>query len=452
MSKRTTARTGLGGSYWRLLAGSAISNLGDGVLVVALPLLATTLTDSPFSVGLISAFFTIPWLLLAIPAGAVVDRVDRRTLLVWADLFRAALVGLLALAAAFDGVQLWMLWALAFGLGAGEVFFDSASTAIVPQLVAPEQLERANGWRGAAEVTLNTFVGIPIGSTLFAAAVWLPFGVDAATFVVAAMLAASLRGSFRAQPSSTSTATATTTSMRAEVREGFRWLWNHRLLRSMAIAVALTNLAFAATESTFVLFARDELGVSARMFGVLVGVVGAGALAAGILGAKLVEKVGRRFAILVAAFTPVLTMIAVGILPVVWWVVLMVTVQAMMITLWSIVAVSLRQQLVPQHLFGRVNGVYRWVSWGAMPVGGAAGGLVAAWFGLRAPYFFGAALMALAYLVIVTRLTRPAIAAALADAHSQHLAADEATERDDDATPLSIERDPFDLFNDPGAG
>lgn len=447
MSRAPRSRAALGPAYWRLLAGSAISNLGDGVLVVALPLLAAQITDNPLSVGLISVFFTIPWLLLAIPAGAVIDRADRRTVLVVADLFRAALVGLLAIAAAVDGVHLWMLWVLALGLGAGEVFFDSASTAIVPQLVKPEHLERANGWRGAGEVAMNTFVGTPVGSTLFAIAVWLPFGVDAATFVVAALLAASLRGSFRPSADQSS-ATSVAATMRSEVREGLRWLWGHRLLRSMAIAVALTNLAFAATESTFVLFATDELGVSQRLFGVVVAVVGGGALVAGILGGKLVEKVGRRFAILVAAFTPVLTMVAIGMVPVLWWVVLMVTVQAMMITLWSIVAVSLRQQLVPDHLFGRVNGVYRWFSWGAMPVGGALGGLVATQFGLRAPYFLAAALMAVAYLVIVTRLTRPAIATALTDAAGARQAAAGAGPEGADPTPVALERDPLDSFLD----
>ena len=176
----------LPGAYWRLWTASAISNLGDGVFVIALPLLATRLTNDPISVSLIAAFFTIPWLLFALPVGVILDRVDRRQVLVVADLFRGALVGGLALVAAFSDVQMWMLWVLAFGLGVGEVFFDNCSQAILPSIVPENQLERANGYLYATEVATNTVIGMPLGSAFFAFAVWLPFGIDAASFVLAA--------------------------------------------------------------------------------------------------------------------------------------------------------------------------------------------------------------------------------------------------------------------------
>ena len=431
------------GSYWRLFAGTGISNLGDGVLLAALPLLAKRVTGDPLSVGLISAFFTLPWLLIALPAGALIDRSDRRNVLITADLFRAVLVGTVAIAAAVSDVEIWMLWLLAFGLGAGEVFFDSASQTILPAIVAPEQLERATGWRYSLEVATNTIAGLPIGSFLFAAAVWLPFGVDAASFVLAALLAATLRGKFRA--TSSEAGPPARPSLRHEVAEGFRWLWGHRLLRSMALAIAATNLAFGATESTFVLFATEELGVSDKFWGVLLAVVGLGVIAAGFLGGKLVDRVGRRFALIAASFTPILTMVAIGLLPVTWWVVLMTTVQAVMATMWSIIAVALRQQLVPDHLFGRVNGVFRWVGSGAIPLGALLGGIVASQANLRAPYFVGAGLMLVAYLIIVTELTDSAISHALWRRTSEAAKpADSSPVLDD--TPLSLELDPLDDF------
>ena len=438
----TAPRRRLPGSYWRLFAGTGISNLGDGVLLAALPLLAARVSENAFQVGLISTLFTLPWLLFALPAGALIDRADRRRVLVVADLCRGVLVGALALVAAFADVQIWMLWLLALGLGIGEVFFDSASQTILPALVTDDQLERANGWRYSLEVATNTFVGLPIGSLLFAAALWLPFGVDSASFVIAALLAASLRGRFR----STAPAPAKG-SIRSEIGEGFRWLWGRPLLRNMAVALALTNLAFAATESTFVLFATRELGVSEGFFGVLIAIVGGGAMLAGIVGGRLVDRVGRRFVILVAAFSPVLTMTAIGLLPVTWWVVVMTTVQAAMITMWSIVAVSLRQHLVPDHLFGRVNGVYRWFSWGAMPLGAALGGLVATHYGLRAPFFFGAAVMFVAWLMVATRLTNRAIDDAEAQVRAEHAehAGPEGHDEPVDPTPTATEIDPFSL-------
>ena len=432
------ARTRLPGAYWRLWTASAISNVGDGVLTAALPILATRVTDDRLSIGLISTFFAIPWLLFALPAGAVIDRMDRRHVLIAADLFRGVLVGGLALAAAFADVQIWMLWVLAFGLGVGEVFFDSTSQTILPAIVQGEQLGRANGLRYSAEITGNTFLGAPLGSVLFAAAVWLPFGFDAATFVVAAVLVATLRGRFRP------TGTTPSRGWRADVGQGFRWLWRSVLLRNLAIALGLTNLAFAMCESTFVLFATEELGVSDTMFGVLIAVVGAGSVFAGVAGGWLVDRVGRRFAILVAAFVPVLTMLAIGLVAVTWWVVLMLTMQAVMITVWSIIAVTIRQQMVPDHLFGRVNSVYRWFSWGAMPIGALIGGLVAQHWGLRAPYYVGAATMLCAYVLIVVHLRESAIKAGIR-ANTRPRRPD--TSADD--TPPSIERDPLDDLLDP---
>ncbi|CAN5514706.1 MFS transporter [soil metagenome] len=396
----------LPGRYWRLWAAAGISNAGDGVFVIALPLLAARITDQPSSIALVATFFTIPWLLFSVPIGALIDRADRRRVLVIADLCRGALVGGLAVIAAFDDVRLWMLWVLAFGLGLGEVFFDNGSQAILPSVVEEHQLERANGLLYTSETAGSTFVGMPIGSTLFAVAVWLPFGIDAASFVVAAILAASLRGSFRPAPR------AGSSGLMSEMRAGLNWLAHHHVLRNLTLGVALINLALAATQATFVLFALEELHISRVWFGPLVAIIGAGSLVAGIVGGRVVGKVGRRFAMLVAGLAPVLTSLAIGLWPVAWWVILMTTVQALTITIWSIVAVTLRQQLVPDYLFGRVNSAYRWISSGVMPVGAILGGLTADRFGLRAPYFAAAAVLLLAYGVVALRLSAAELAAA----------------------------------------
>ena len=432
------ARSRLPGAYWRLFVASAVSTIGDGVLIGALPVLATRVTSSRLSVGLLSTFFTIPWLLFALPVGAIIDRVDRRKMLVVTDIFRGLLIGGLALAAAISSVHIWMLWVLAFGLGVGEVFFESASQTILPAIVEGSQLERANGLRYSVEITGNTFIGAPIGTLLFAVAVWLPFGIDAASFVIAAVLATTLRGSFR--PSGIGALGVRPPRWRKDIAVGVRWLWGNRLLRNLAISIGLTNLAFATCESTFVLFATKQLGVSIRLFGVLIAIVGAGGIGAGIAGGWLVNKVGRRFAILVASFVPVLTMISIGTVAVTWWVVLMITIQAAMITIWSIIAVTIRQRVVPDHLFGRVNSVFRWFSWGAMPIGALLGGVMADRFNLRAPYFAGAGVMFVAYLLIVSNLRERDITRAIA--------ANAPKPENDDPTPPNIARHPIDEMLD----
>lgn len=385
-------------AYWRLFSASGISNVGDGVLVAALPLLAARVTDSEFSVGLVSAFFTVPWLLLSLPAGALIDRSDPRRVMALTDTYRAVLVGVLAVVAAVTDIQVWMLWVLALGLGIGEVFFDSASQAVVPALVEPPHLERANGWRYSAELVGNTFLGLPVGSLLFAVAVWLPFGVDAASFVVAALLVASL-------PRRTRAASAdSTASLRSDVREGLRWLRGHGMLRDLAVALAVTNLAFALIESTLVLYLTREIGLDARLFGVVVAIMGAGGVLAGIVSGRVVEVLGRRWTIVLVSSLPVATMAALAGAHRPWEVVALATVQAMLTTIWSVVAVSLRQQLVPDEYFGRVNGVYRWLSWGAMPIGAALGGVLAQAVGLRSPYVVAAWLLAGAAVFVLARV------------------------------------------------
>ena len=404
-------RTPLPGAYWRLWTAGAISNLGDGVFAVALPLMAARITDDRVSVGLIATFFTIPWLLFAVPAGVLIDRSDRRRVMVTADTCRAALVGALALVAAFADVQIWMLWVLAFGLGTGEVFFDSTSQTIIPAIVPGEQLERANGYSYATEIATNTFLGMPLGSVLFGFVVWLPFGLDAASFVAAATLAASLRGTFRPAPGGPSGQ-----SMTQSLRAGVRWLWHHRLLRSVAIAAGSANLAYGATQATLVLFALDELGLGERLFGPVLAIVGAGSVLAGFTGGRVIQRLGRRATIIVVGILPILTCATVGLFPHPAVAVPMYAVQAASSTLFTIVTLSLRQQLIPDHLLGRVNSVYRWFAAGGMALGALAGSFVAEAFGLRAPYFLAAALLAVPFGIVLLTFTTARIDAALADA------------------------------------
>ena len=177
----TSTSTGqrLPSAYWRLLTASGISNLGDGIFLVALPLLAARLSDGAVGVSLVAAAAVMPWLVFSLPIGAIIDRYDRRRIMVVTDTVRAVMVGLLALAVAFDMIEIWMLWVLALGLGTAEVFFDSASQAMLPAVVPGPLLEKANGRKYSVDLTTNTFVGAPIGSLLFAASVALPFGIDA---------------------------------------------------------------------------------------------------------------------------------------------------------------------------------------------------------------------------------------------------------------------------------
>ena len=423
-------------AYWRLWTASTVSNLGDGVFLVALPLLAARLTRSEVSISLVAAAASLPWLVLSLPIGAIIDRSDRKRILVRADSFRALVMVTLAVLAGTGHARIWMLWIAALALGVAEVFFDNSSQALVPAIVPPHLLERANGRRYAAELAANTFIGTPIGSIVFAAAVWLPFGLDAATFVLAVLLVLPIRGSFRATPADDRPLAdrGVRTTLRQETRDGFAWLWKFPLLRSLAVALGLSNLGFQLAQAVFVLFAQERLHISERAFGFLLAVMGVGAVVGALLGERIAKLFGQSGAIYWALITWTLTLTLTGLFPVTWFVALMAAIESMAATAWNVVTVSLRQQIVPPQLFGRVNSVYRWFGWGTLPIGSAIGGQIAHEYGLRAPYFVGAGFVVLAIAVSVRHVNGRSIAAAVAAASA--LVGRE--ERDDQpATPLT---------------
>lgn len=401
--------TRLPGAYWRLATAHGISNIGDGVFLVALPLLAVRLTRDPVAISVVAAAAVVPWLLFSLPVGAIIDRSDRRRIMVWANVVRASALTLLCLAIAFDSARIWMLWIVAFVLGTAEVFYDNSSQALVPDIVAAPLLERANGRLYSVEFSANTFVGTPLGSIMFAAAIALPFGVDAVSFVVATLLILTIDGDFR----HVAVSRHETDSLYAEMRTGLRWLWRNPLLRTIAVSLGLSNLAFQMPQAVFVLFARDELHVSERGYGFLFAIMGIGAVLGGLVGDRIVARLGQTTAIYGALVTWIATLLAVGLHPVTWWVATAVAIESMAASVWNVVMVSLRQQVVPGHLFGRVNSAYRWFAWGTLPIGSVLGGLVANRFGLRATYFAGAAVMVGALLVAMRHVNTPSIVRAL---------------------------------------
>src|SRR5689334_679327 len=167
--------TGLGAPFWWLWTSSGISNLADGVLKVALPLVAIRYTDSPTLIAGLTFALTLPWLLFALPAGALADRLDRRRAMLGANLARAALLGALAVAVVLDLGSIWLLYAVALLIGVSETLYDTSAQSILPLVVPRERLSRANGRLYAAELAANQFVGPPLGGVLVSAGVALAF-------------------------------------------------------------------------------------------------------------------------------------------------------------------------------------------------------------------------------------------------------------------------------------
>jgi MFS family permease len=256
---------GLGPEYRKLWAASAVSNLGDGITLVAGPLLAASLTRDPALVAGLTFAQRLPWLLFSLLSGALVDRLDRRRLMAAVDLFRTVVVGVLGVAVMLGWASLPLVYVAFFLLGTAETLFANASIAIMPAVVPKECLERANGRLFAAELSANEFAGPPLGGALFAVAAALPFLVDAGTFAASAAMLLALRGRFRVAPAEGPAGK----TIAAEIAEGIAWLLRHRLLLVLAIMLGAGNLTFSATFSVLVLFAQDVLGLGSVGYGVL---------------------------------------------------------------------------------------------------------------------------------------------------------------------------------------
>lgn len=382
-------RDRLGASYHKLFTGTVVSNLGDGMATVAYPWLASAITRNPILVALVAVAQRLPWLLFTLPAGVITDRVDRRRAMVSMDVLRGVLTLVVAFAvlgsqdvlpgpdevADVTGTRtgLFVLVLVAtLLLGMAEVLRDNSNQTIMPDIVRPDQLEKANGRIWSIENVTNTFAGPPLGSLLLLVAFSLPFFVDAATFFVAAALVFLIPGSFRAERD----VDAPRQSFRQELGEGVRWLMGHSLLRPMAIILGLMNGAGMISGAVLVLFAQEVLGIGPFLFTVLFFGGAIGGLVGGNVAPAVSKRLGSGTALAIALGGMAIGPLVIGLVP--WWplVILIFGVEAFLAILWNVITVSLRQTIIPNRLLGRVNSVYRFFAWGMMPLGAAFGGLL----------------------------------------------------------------------------
>lgn len=385
------SRVGLGLNYWKLWTASTISNLGDGITLIAGPLLAASLTRDPVLVAGVAFAQRLPWLLFSLVSGALVDRLDRRLLMAAVDGFRTVLLLGLAFAVLLDFVSIPLLYGVFFLMGTAETLFDTASVSILPAVAPRESLEKANGRLFGAQIVSNEFAAPPLGGFLFAVAASVPFFLDAGSFTIAAGLMLLIRGKFKAERPEGAPATTLWT----EIREGLQWLWRSRLLRTLAVSLGIMNLTMTATISIFVLFAQELLGLGPVGYGVLMTSVAIGGVVGSFAAEHLVRWIGAgttmRIGLLIEAVST--GVIALSREPLV--VGAMLALFGFHAIVWNVITISLRQQLIPERLLGRVNSAYRLLGLGGMSIGALLGGVLARGFGLTAPFWFASASVAI---------------------------------------------------------
>jgi predicted MFS family arabinose efflux permease len=365
------------------------------VTFVAGPLLAASLTRDPLLVAGLAFAQRLPWLLFSLVSGALVDRLDRRRLMATVDVARCLLLGLLGVAVLLDAATIPLLYAVFFAVGVAETLFDNASVSILPSVVARERLPKANGRLLGARVVAEDLAGPPLGGVLFAAAAAVPFLLDAGTFAAAAALVAAMRGRFRVERPEE----APPTTLRSEIAEGVRWLWRNRLLRILALAIGLMNVTLMATASILVLYAKERLGLGPAGYGLLFSSMAVGGIAASLVVERIVGWLGpattMRVGLLIEASTHLVLALARSPL-VVGAILALFGFHAIT---WNVTSISLRQELVPERLLGRVNSAYAVFSSGGTALGAVVGGLLARRFGLTAPFWCSFVAMTLLVLV-----------------------------------------------------
>lgn len=381
----------LGAEFRKLWAASAVSNIGDGVTLVAGPLLAATLTRDPALIAGAAFVQALPWLLFSLVSGAHVDRVDRRRLIFAVDVARGTVLACLTVLVGTGAVNIPLLYAVFFLLGTGETLADTASVARLPAIVPPERLTSANALLMATFTVGNQFLSKPLGAALFAMAAAIPFGVNAVTFAVAALLAASMRPVPAEVP-------GTRRALRVEIAEGMRWLWSHELLRTLAVAMGVANLAFCGAFSVFVLYAEQRLGLSPVGYGFLLTTFGVG----GLIGTALASRLQRRFGAAALLRTGLVleaaTHLTLALTTHAWVAAAMLVLFGVHTMVWGVISATVRQRATPDHLLGRVSSVYTLIDASGAATGMLLGGFAARAVTITTPFWVAGALTAVVVL------------------------------------------------------
>ncbi len=406
----------LGGSFRRLWITLGASNLGDGLLGAATPLLVASLTRDPLLVAGASAAGQLPWLIFALPSGAIVDRLDRRAVVLIVNAIRSALVlllGFVATGAIGGPLAIGLIYLVAFLLVTGDTFVDPSVEALVADVVEPADLPAANSRFQGTLWFMQLFGGPPLGAALFTVWPALPFGMGAVAFVVSIVVLSGLAGSFRPEP------VKQRGPLRGEIAEGVRWLVERTLLFRLAVLAGVINVFAFSVIAVFVLYAQDVLGLDSLGYGVLIAVIGVGGLLGSVIATRAVALFGPGRAVTLGIALGATSGVALALTTDARIAGVAAAGYGIMLTFWNVVVVSLRQELVPRHLRGRILGVYRLVAWGAQPMGAIVGGLVASVLGLLAPFVISSVAFGVVALISIGWISNEAIAAARAQAKSE---------------------------------
>jgi MFS family permease len=384
------------GGFGRLWSAAVISRFGDALRTTALPLLAVELTDNPLVIASVTACAYLPWLLFGLLGGAVADRVDQRRAMWAVDTVRGLLVAAFALAVGLGHASVPLLLALAFLLTTLQTLFDNAATALLPSLVDREALGGANARLMTGQQLAGGLLAGPVVPLLLGVGAFMPFAADAATYLLAAALVASLR----IRPPEREPRPAGST-LRAEIGEGLRALWRDRVLRPVCLATLLCNIGMGALIATLVLHVTHWLRAGSTEFAAAMTVYAVGSLAGGFVAQRIARRTGRARALLLGGTVQTAALLLMGGVRHLGALLAGMLLLGIMNMVWNVHQVTLMQQRSPEAMVGRISSAFRTASTSGAPLGALCGGAVAAAFGLNAPALLAALLFAFAVIALI---------------------------------------------------
>jgi MFS family permease len=394
-------------AFWTLWSATAVGSFGSGMAGVAFPLLAASLTRDPAQVASLTVAFRLPSLLFSLPIGALIDRLDRKRVMVMGDISRVILALALAGIIWQETLTLWLLYGVAFLLGTTEIFVSNAAFAVLPALVRRDQLERANSRLFSVAYATEQFSGPPLGSLLFAISAALPFLVFGSGMVFAAALLYLIPGSFRVVHEARGKS-----SLSRDILEGLRFLWQHPLLRSISLAVGAANFFANAVNGIFVLYALEVLGLPEERYGLLLTAAAVGGLLASFVADRISKRLGPGRAIFTMTVLWSVAALVMALTDNPFVAGAMWALSVFCVVVWSIIITAVRQAITPDVLLGRVTGVNRLLGWGTIPLGALFGGMFSGVLGLNAPFYLAAAAYVSIGLIVLPLVNNRTIVAA----------------------------------------
>jgi MFS family permease len=404
---------GMGPAFNRMWAASVISNLSDGILIAAAPLLAISLTDSTVLISAIGAMVMLPWLLFAIPIGVLVDRIDRRFILAGANATRSAVVGVLAVLIATHHVSIYWLLVASFVIGVCEVAADTTSQSLIPQILEEKNFEKGNSRLQISETVIQGFVGAPISGFIYAIAIALPFFINSLGLAVASLLALSIPIKYL-QDIRHDDVEKEKKKFVADMKFGIRYLYNEKVLRRLVLTTASIGVCYSMGTATMVLFIIKELELPKQLFGVILTIQSLGAISGAFMAPRLSRKFGRSTVMTFGITSSSAVLLLQGFSPNIYIFVALATFGAFAVSQWNILLMATYQTVIPTELYGRIHGTRRTLVWGMMPVGSLLGGVLAH-YSLRLPMFVGGAIattlafLSIGFLINIAETAKPSM-------------------------------------------